>query len=372
MSISTKRRILFFTPFATRTGSEMMLLYILRHLDRTRFEAGLVSFAKGELLEDLPSDIPVFIAPRQFTLPQKVAFHLGFNPTLMYLRKLARTFKADLWYVNTIMLPETITVAREFSIPVVTHFHELPLTYIYLSDVDFKSIVEYSTALIGCSGVTCQAIRDAGGKRVHLVHEFIDDQQVKIDFAEIQAIRKELEIAENDFVWVMSGMTSERKGFDLLPDIASLLDDPHVHLIWVGARINDGLVYYTEQRLKNSTSRTKVHLVGKQKERYYSYLGAGNGFLLTSRQDPFPLVMIEAALLGKPIAAFPSGGVSEFVLENMGAVTNDFSVRQLVEAMHKIRQGTLKHNPSQSRERARQFNIQNGIAQWETTLEKLL
>jgi hypothetical protein len=40
----------------------------------------------------------------------------------------------------------------------------------------------------------------------------------------------------------LSGMTSEGKGFDMLPDIAEELNDPNVHLIWVGARVDDGMV----------------------------------------------------------------------------------------------------------------------------------
>jgi hypothetical protein len=260
-----KQRILFFTPYATRTGSEMMLLYILKKIDRSRFDIGIVSFANGELLKDFPPDIPVYIAPRKFTILQKISFHIGINPTLTYLRKLAREFKADFWYVNTTMIPETIVVAKEFSIKVITHFHEMPLTYAYLSGPDFQSIVDYSHLLIGCSQTTCKSIGDAGGKNVGLLYSFIDQSPVKTDAARTAELRKKLGINEDAFVWVLSGMTSERKGFDMLPDIAEELNDARVHLIWVGARIDDGMVYYTEQRCTNSRSATKIHLVGKQK-----------------------------------------------------------------------------------------------------------
>ena len=39
-------------------------------------------------------------------------------------------------------------------------------------------------------------------------------------------LRAGLGIGETDFVWLMSGTTSDRKGFDFFPDLALLLNDP--------------------------------------------------------------------------------------------------------------------------------------------------
>ena len=359
-----KPRILFFTPTAGRTGSEMMLLHLLSRVDLDRFDIGLVSFANGELLNKFPARIRIFVAPSKYTLVQKVFKTLGMNPTLRYLRKVAREFDADVWYVNTTMLPETIILAKEFSTKVITHFHELPLTYSYLTASDFRRVIDYSSLTIGCSLATCKAIADAGGKNVALLYEFIDSSRMDFSLEKSASIRQNLGIPADAFVWICSGMTSERKGFDLIPDIAATLNDTNVHLIWVGQRINDGLVYYTETRIANSTSRTTIHLVGKQAENYFAYLGCGDGFLLTSRQDPFPLVMLEAAHLGKPIASFPSGGVSEFVKEGMGAVTDDISVMQLVDSMKKIMCKQIHTDPLISVARAKRFNVENAYRDW--------
>jgi glycosyltransferase involved in cell wall biosynthesis len=367
----TKRRILFFTPFATRTGSEMLLLYIVQQLDRSLYDIGVVSFANGELLKEFPADVPTFVVPRKYSISQKIMFHLGANPTFNKLRQIAKEFKADYWYVNTTILPEVITIAREFPVKVITHFHELPLTYAYLSSEDMDNIITKSTLLIGCSQVTCDAITQAGGNNVDLLYEFVDIEKISPVASKTKQLRQELSIPEDDYIWVLSGMTSERKGFDLLPDIAEELNDPHVHLIWIGEKLSDGLVYYTEKRCNNDKPKSPVHLVGKQKEDYYNYLNMGDGFLLTSRQDPFPLVMIEAAYLGKPIVSFPSGGVSEFILDGMGAITEDISVRQLVAKMRKIMDGQIITDSEKSRERAKVFSVKNGYENWTKIMDKL-
>lgn len=367
----TKQRILFFTPFASRTGSEMMLLYIIQKIDRNRFEIGIVSFADGELLKELPSDVKIFIAPGNYSIFQKIQFHFGYNPTNEYLRKVGKEFQPDFWYVNTTMLPQAISIAKEFPVKTIAHVHELPLSYAHLSKKDVETIMQSPDLVIGCSQVTCNAIQNAGSKRTALLYSFIDSEKVKIDPARSSQLRKKLGIADSDFVWVLSGMTSERKGFDLLPDIADELNDPHVHLVWVGEKLDDGLVYYTEQKLSRSTSQTKVHLVGKQKEDYYNYLNIGNGFLLTSRQDPYPLVMIEAALLKKPIVSFPSGGVVEFIQQGMGITTEDISVKQLVKSMSQIMDGQIATDAAKSSERAQEFNISNGYKRWLEIIEQL-
>ena len=361
---NTKQRILFFTPYATRTGSEMMLLYILQHIDRSCFEVGVVSFADGELLKEIPADIQIFIIPRKFSFLQKIKYHLGANPVLTGIRNVSKAFKADIWYLNTIMMPETLQIAREQGVKLITHFHELPLTYAYLSGADFKNIVDYSDVLIGCSGVTCTAIKNAGGKKVELLYSFINSEKIETSSAASAEIRKNLGIPKDSFVWILSGVTSERKGFDFLPDITEALNDPNVHLVWVGDQLDDGLVYYTLESCRNMTSGTKIHFPGKQTEQYYNYLNMGDGFLLTSRQDPFPLVMIEAAYLGKPIVSFPSGGVAEFVEEGMGVVTEDLSVKQMVAAMRDVMSGRVVTDPAKSHKRAARFNVENGYQDW--------
>jgi glycosyltransferase involved in cell wall biosynthesis len=51
------------------------------------------------------------------------------------------------------------------------------------------------------------------------------------------------------------------------------------------------------------------------------YLAAADVFVLTSREDPYPLVCLEAAALAKPIVCFAgAGGMPEFVEEDCGFV----------------------------------------------------
>ena len=70
---------------------------------------------------------------------------------------------------------------------------------------------------------------------------------------------------------------------------------------------------------------------------------------LTSREDPYPLVVIEAALIGIPAVCFNrSGGMVEFIGEDAGTVVPEGSVEQFAEAIIE-----LKTNPKLLQDKAR-------------------
>lgn len=346
----------------------MMLLYILRHLDREKYEAGLVSFAEGELLKVVPADIPVFIGPGRYTLTQRVAFHLGFHPMERFLNKVSRQFQADFWYVNTVMLGDVVRAAKKFSVPVVSHIHELSHMLAFVDCEDYERIIQDSGLLIGCSEVVCENLRASGGAPVKKLLSFIDLAEIDPTPTRAEALRREWGVQPGDFVWIMSGTTSERKGFDLLPDLAAALDDPTVHLVWVGKASPDGLVYLTEKRCERSKT-TKIHLLGAKKEDYFNHLAAADGFMLTSRQEPLGLVMVEAAWLGKPIVAFDSGGPSEFILDNIGTVIPGLDIAAFARAMQCWRQNPAKFDAEIAKKRAAEFGSESGMNDWERIIE---
>ena len=51
------KRILFITPTFARTGSEMVLWYLITSLNPEKYKVFLFSIKKGELIECLPDNI---------------------------------------------------------------------------------------------------------------------------------------------------------------------------------------------------------------------------------------------------------------------------------------------------------------------------
>jgi len=65
-------------------------------------------------------------------------------------------------------------------------------------------------------------------------------------------------------------------------------------------------------------------------------------FLLPSREDPFPLVCLEAAAAGLPIVCFKeSGGMAEFVGDDAGIVISDFNIHSMCYAVIKLQKDAM-------------------------------
>jgi glycosyltransferase involved in cell wall biosynthesis len=136
------------------------------------------------------------------------------------------------------------------------------------------------------------------------------------------AIRSSLGWDERDFVVVSCGVVQHRKGTDLLIEAAARLvrERDEMRFLWVGGPNPTTRGFY-EQRLDQIA---RAGLEGKfvftgLVDDHINYLAAADVFVLPSREDPFPLVCLDAAGLGKPVICFQSaGGMPEFVEPGAG------------------------------------------------------
>ncbi|MBP6386655.1 MAG: glycosyltransferase [Pseudarcicella sp.] len=368
----TKKKLLFFTPLAGRTGSEMMLLYFFRYFDRQKFQVFLVSFQHGELLKELPSDVQYFVIEKKYSLSEKILFKLGTDAKQLAISKIQKKVNADIWYMNTITLPEILPLATKFGVKLITHFHELPQSYAAIKYADLQAIITQSNLLIGCASATTESICNAGAQNAKNLHSFIDTNNIVSDEVRKTQLKQQLNIQQHQKVLVMSGTTDPRKGFDFLPEIAQLLNNKDIHLIWLGKKIDSGFTYFVENYCKNIHSETQVHILGAQKEDYYNYLAIADLFLLTSREDPFPLVMIEAAFLGKPIIAFDSGGASEFITPAVGHVVQNFDLPDFCNKIKETLQTQQLFSPIASKNRALDFAVDKQVATWQELISSVI
>jgi glycosyltransferase involved in cell wall biosynthesis len=228
---------------------------------------------------------------------------------------------------------------------------------------NMKNMITRADLLVGCAECVCEKLRIMGGQRVALQYECVDLKfRDRLSHGSRQELREKHGLPADKYIWIMSGTVEYRKGIDLLPKLAQLLGD-QVHIICLG-KVYSGYGFYIEQELKYHHI-DNVTISGFKKEDYYDYLLLSDGFVLTSREDPFPLVMIEAASLGLPIASFNSGGVKEFVGEGMGTVVDTNEVEDLAEAMRKIMIGEAGIVKEKIVARAEAFDAVRQTAHWE-------
>ncbi len=363
------KKILFITPTGGRTGSEMMLWYLLSNL-KDKIQTAIYSCQNGELFRNESTADQTFINQTKkgfiYNIYEGIYYKIfKKTPEESKIAKIQQQIKADKWYLNTLTMPRFARLAHSLNVPYYVHVHELVSIYDEIPYDDFKFQFDNAEKIICCSSVVELKIRQMGYQNTLLRHEFIDTKKIIIQQTP-KAIKDKLNIPENAFLWVMSGSMNLRKGYDTVTDLFEYLPQ-NTYIAWLGAVKQTGVLHYIRQRTQLE-GLNFIEIAEKSTE-YYDYLNAADGFVLTAREDPFPLVMIEAAYLQKPIVGYNSGGISEFVQDGMGGCVSSFYPKDLAQLMTKIQEKNIIIDKEKLRNRALMFDIEAQIDKWNNIFE---
>ena len=209
---------------------------------------------------------------------------------------------------------------------------------------------------------------------VEICPEPVDIKAIYTDDARRCKIREQLQIPERGFVWVMSGFFHLRENPGLLLELAQRLHQTHpdAHFLWLGASTGCGAAEYLINRTRELGLHHKLHWLAARTDDYYDYLNAADGFVLTSLEDPCPLVSIEALALGKPMVASNCGGIREILTDNIGILVEHCYSPAMAEAMIRVMDGAFAFDPKAARLRAADFEAERITREWERLLEKHL
>lgn len=331
------KKILFFTPHGTLTGSEVLLWSFLKNFDRQQLQAALYCERSGPLLSSVPGDIASYTSPflqgGLKGLTHKVIRQIGLYSNEQAIIKMHRQVQPDCWYLNTILMFYLIPLAKKLGVKTVVHIHELNSIYEASSYEDMALAMQQADLVIGVTDKICKLARTMGATNVVRQKCLINPSREHVNLARVSKLRETLGIAPNTFVWLMIGTPTHRKGFDFLPTIAQHFQNQNCHFIWMGYTRYSGLTYLVEKQLAGLDN---VTLLTPQTTDYHNYIQLSDGFLLCSREDPFPLVMIEAASLAKPIVASQEVGAAEFIQPGMGELVALSTPQHFIEAMQHV------------------------------------
>lgn len=162
----------------------------------------------------------------------------------------------------------------------------------------------------------------------------------------------DIDCPQNGFDHVVSfaGKFAHFKGIDiLLKGIAELQRDCTEHkrdTVFIIA--GDGELYGEMSRLSEELDLENVHLVHNQPHdmlrRIYSIADVS---LLTSRKEPFGLVIIEAMACGAPVIASDDGGASDIVTPEVGLLFESENEQALAICLESILDGEYRFDRDQ-------------------------
>lgn len=362
------KNVLFVSPYMERTGSEMMVLFLANKLHS--FNRAVFSLKNGSLLKELNEKVAVKVNP----LNRKLNIYYDFARRKIgcvsllekEFIKTVKEFKPDLIIVNTLGFSELIPSLKKTSVPFAVHVHELPSSFDLLTADDFNFILQNARFFIACSNDVKTNLEKAGAQRVYLFHECIDIAQINLE--NLNNSEKPEFLKSFSSVFAMSGQLGYRKGVHLLPEISKKLTEFNACLIWIGKNRQYGLSELIQKQL-SSLETHNIFFIGEQTTEYYKWLNFSDAFTLLSIEDPYPLVMIEAAYLRKPIFSFNSGGASEFIQADMGEVIPLIDMAKFINSLKEFSNGTKTYDLELLHQVAINHDINARISDYEKIIE---
>lgn len=317
-------KALFVSHDASRTGAPLLLLAFLRWIRaETDVDFRIVLRDGGDLERDFAAVAPC-LNLRWNQHPRKRGGVFGRFRRPVPSPPMPSVDDVDLVYSNTITNGGVMAAVAAKGRPIITHVHELENVIHQYGRENLDLVKRHTTLFIVASRAVKQNLVATHGipaEKVAVVHSFVPTHE----FAETRAsrprddVRRSLGIAEDAFVVGGCGTVDWRKSPDLFLQLAAsvrrLAPGRPFHFLWVGGHLSFELQWDLE-RLGLEHFSLVPHT-----DRALDYFTAMDAFALTSRVDPYPLVCLEAATLGKPVLCFErAGGMPEFVEDDCGFV----------------------------------------------------
>jgi glycosyltransferase involved in cell wall biosynthesis len=299
------RRVLFVGHGAERTGPPMFLLGLQRWLRaNTDLELATALQQGGELLDELAELGEVHLLGGD-EVAEPVLDASGFD--LVYLNAS--------WAVRS--LP-----ALDRPRAVVAHVHEMDdVIRLQLPDADRARLLHETDLLLVGARSAARNLRAHGVAAERIVHVpyFLPAERPAGQEPPTPAEARATLGFDPDRPLVLGGGVFDwRKAPDLLLHVAWHLRrrDVDVQVAWVGDR-NERPTWCTwdEEAARLGLADRARHLPATPD--LAAVLGAADVFVLSSREDTFPLVCLEAASLGVPVVCFDDAGIVE-LLEDAG------------------------------------------------------
>jgi glycosyltransferase involved in cell wall biosynthesis len=187
-------------------------------------------------------------------------------------------------------------------------------------------------------------------------------------------VRQELGLSQQDTALISVGDLSPEKGYqDLLPLLAELRSGGFEnHTLLVG----DGpLRQELRQQAEKLNLTGQVHFLGRRSD-VPRLLAAADLFVLPSKTEGMPAVLIEAGLAGLPAVAFDVGGVAEVVEHQVtGLLARPSDFQGLAQALIALSEDPQRYATMGATSRLhchQQFDIRQVASKYEELFLKML
>ncbi len=315
-----KKKILFVTPTLGGGGAERVICNIVNNLDSNEYDIHVFVIAKGEhvYVKNLLDHINIIYGNKENRLRYNIFYILKIirkvSPDIVFLgagglnvliAPFIRFFKKIKWIAR-----ETNTVSKhntsKIQVFLLKKFYNNFDTIIaQCNDMKDDLIVNFSVdpniVKVINNPLDCKVISENQKKQSSKAKEYFSNGKVNL---------------------VACGRLTEQKGFDLL--LSQFSEIPNLgdyHLTIIG-RDQDSYSEYLNQIILEKNISKYVSLLPFN-ENIHAWLSEADIFILSSRYEGFPNILLEALCCGIPALVNNClGGVSEIINKDNGLIFN--------------------------------------------------
>lgn len=363
---TNRRRALFAVPNLRGGGAERVIVTLLRHLDRRRFEPHLLLVeAVGPYLADVPADVPVhaLASPRLRRAALKLAGEIRrVRPDVVVSTQGYMNFA--LLLLRPLFAPTRLVVREVIGERYLENSRFQPLFYRW-----YLRQVRRADRIVVQSDVARDEMAVRVGARAGQIVRVYNP-------IDIERVREVARAGGNPLDGpgphlVAAGRLGHQKGFDMLLDALAgvVTDGPAPTLTVLGDGPDRALL---EARAAELGLTDRVRFVGFQSNPF-AYFANADLFVLSSRYEGLPNVVLEALACGCPVVAFDCPrGVREIVRDGVNGVLlppND--VPGLRAALTRLLQSPAEREKLRARVPSSldQFTAPTVVRQWEALLD---
>ncbi|MCC4288863.1 HAD-IA family hydrolase [Vreelandella aquamarina] len=309
--------IIFVSHEASQTGAPAVLLSLMQWIkDNTDINFSIVVGASGPWNYKFKEMAPTFFmdAYHHHEVDKELRIFCGSHVKAVYVNTIASALYAE----------RLEFLQAEF----ITHVHEMENVFqVFQPHADvLKRICAKYIAVSQGSIDAIQKRFDLSQIELKFLKPFIDKKRLSAGVANKPTPKK---------VIFGCGAVEMRKGFDLFCITAAILkakgrDD--FQFYWIGSDTNKDLKAFDV--IQQHGVADVVEFLGV-KDYPRDYFEWGDVFLLPSREDPYPLVCMEAAECDMPVICFDdqAGGMHSFVENDAGAVVPYLNTEAMADAV---------------------------------------
>lgn len=330
------KRIMYLHAGAELYGADIVLLELLKGLNKEKIKPYVVLPCEGELV-DLLKQNNIYVEVIKYPILRRKYFNpIGIIKYIMdyikysrYLTQIVKKYEIDIIHINTAAVLEGIYIKRKLKPKLIWHIHEIIVNPKFIHKFLSFLIAKNSDQVITVSESVKEHLNSTGyfrNNNIKVIYNGVDNR-VFNKYNETDYLRKEFNIPKSAIVVGMIGRVNAWKGqIDFLNAMEIVLkQNKNIYAILVGGVFEGEEWRIDEIRNKINHMENKERVIFSDYRKDISNLHSlYDVFVLPSTNpDPLPTVVLEAMASSTPIVGYRHGGICEMVKENYNGLLCD-------------------------------------------------